>query len=140
MLNDKVQAITTETERTKKQTNIFGRKRTFTSDTPFQTKSFNNLIQGSAADVCLRALYLIQGEIEKQQLKSKIILAVHDSIVFDCKENEINALLRIIQNIMTNKALPSLYKQRLLFPVAVVVGNNYEDLKPLATIYKDEIH
>jgi DNA polymerase-1 len=139
MLNDKVQAITIETKRTKKQINIFGRKRIFANDTLFQTKSFNNLIQGSAADVCLRALYLIQGEIEKQQLKSKIILAVHDSIIFDCKKNEINTLLKVIQDIMTNKALPSLYKQRLLFPVAVVAGNNYEDLKPLATIYKDEI-
>ena len=138
-LNNKVQNVTKEAKRTKKQVNIFGRKRLFAEDTFFQTKSFNNLIQGSAADICLRALYLIQDKIEKQQLESKIILAVHDSIVFDCKENEINILLKIIQDIMTDEALPSLYKKRLLFSVAVESGNNYEDLELLATIYKDEI-
>ncbi len=40
---------------------------------------------------------------------------------------------------MTDKAIPTTYKQRLLFPVTVEVGNNYEDLVDIATIYKNEV-
>ncbi len=138
-LNNKVQSVIEEARRVKKQINIFGRKRIFSNDTLFQTKAFNNLIQGTAADICLRALYLIQDNIEEQQLKSRIILAVHDSIVFDCQNDELPALLDIIQDIMTDKAIPTTYKQRLLFPVTVEVGNNYEDLVDIATIYKNEV-
>jgi len=139
LLSVKIKEVTALARQTKKQINIFGRKRFFNDNTLFQTKAFNNLVQGTAADICLRALYLVQEKIKVQKLKSKVILAVHDSIVFDCKKNELDMILKIIQEIMTDAAIPSVYKQQILFPVLVQTGNNYEDLCDLKTIYKNEI-
>tara|TARA_R110000824_G_scaffold41627_9_gene123659 strand:- start:12386 stop:13786 length:1401 start_codon:yes stop_codon:yes gene_type:complete len=139
LLGIKIQEVTVLARQIKKQINVFGRKRFFNDNTLFQTKAFNNLVQGTAADICLRALYLVQEKIRLQKLESKIILAVHDSIVFDCKKNELDTILKIIQEVMTDAAIPNIYKQQILFPVLVQTGKNYEDLCDLKTIYKDEI-
>ena len=134
----KITNITKDVEQQRKIINLFGRKRIFKQETNFRTRGFNNYIQGIAADLCLRSLYLLQEKFEQNNLESKIILTVHDSIVLDCTKKEIKIIGQLIREVMTNTAIPSELQQFTHFPTTISFGNNYEDIKKFQTIYKDE--
>jgi DNA polymerase I len=66
--------------------------------------AMNAPIQGSAADLIKLAMLRIDEKITEQQLVSKLILSVHDELVFDVKADELNALIVLVQNAM-NQAM-----------------------------------
>ena len=47
--------------------------------------ALNTPIQGTSADIIKKAMVLIHNEMIRQNLKSKLIIQVHDELVFDCK-------------------------------------------------------
>ena len=65
-----------------------------------ERNAINAPIQGSAADMIKVAMIQIQNFIEKEKLKSKMILTVHDELVFDAHIPEINYLRDKINDIM----------------------------------------
>jgi DNA polymerase I len=70
-----------------------------------ERNAINAPIQGSAADMIKLAMIGIHQEMEKQPLRSKMILQVHDELVFDVHKEEISLMEKIIEKIMKN-ALP----------------------------------
>jgi DNA polymerase-1 len=70
-----------------------------------ERNAINAPIQGSAADMIKLAMISIHQEMEKQQFRSKMILQVHDELVFDIHKNEIETLKKMINDKMKN-ALP----------------------------------
>ena len=44
----------------------------------------------------------INKEFKKQNIKSKMILQVHDELVFDCLESELDKVIKIADDIMEN--------------------------------------
>jgi DNA polymerase I len=84
---------------------LFGRRRYFKnlSSKVFMLRSlderaaFNAGLQGSGADMIKQAMIEIQNEIETKNLKSKMVLQVHDELVFEVPENEIEEIKKIIQ-------------------------------------------
>jgi DNA polymerase I len=70
-----------------------------------ERNAINAPIQGSAADMIKLAMINIFREIEKQKLQSKMILQVHDELVFDVHKNETAEVQNIIEEQMKN-ALP----------------------------------
>jgi len=67
--------------------------------------AINMPIQGAAADMIKIAMINIHKELNKQKLKTKMVLQVHDELVFDAPKNEIEVVKPIIKELMEN-ALP----------------------------------
>ena len=67
-----------------------------------ERNAINAPIQGSAADMIKVAMIDIQKEFKKQNFKSKMILQVHDELVFDVEKSELETIKPIIENYMKN--------------------------------------
>ena len=66
-----------------------------------ERNAINSPIQGSAADMIKLAMIKIHQEMKKQHWESKMILQVHDELVFDAVESELPALKALILSCMT---------------------------------------
>ena len=85
-----------------------------------ERNAINAPIQGSAADIIKKAMIDVQSEIEKQNLKSKMLLQVHDELVFDMHKEEENVLKNLVKQNMENAV-------ELDVPIIVDlgIGNNW---------------
>jgi DNA polymerase-1 len=73
-----------------------------------ERNAINSPIQGSAADMIKMAMIKIHHEMKKGNWESKMILQVHDELVFDVVESEANDLEQLIVTCMVNAlALPN---------------------------------
>ena len=70
-----------------------------------ERNAINAPIQGSSADMIKIAMIGIHQELERLKMQSKMILQVHDELVFDAHLDELNELKSIVENKMVN-ALP----------------------------------
>ncbi|MEJ2636536.1 MAG: DNA polymerase I, partial [Calditrichia bacterium] len=77
--------------------------------------AINSIIQGSAADLIKLAMINIQRRLEKENLCTKMILQVHDELVFEVKAGELETLREMVRYEM-EKAIP------LDVPVKVDIG------------------
>ena len=77
-----------------------------------ERNAINSPIQGSAADMIKLAMIKIHGEMKKTNWESKMILQVHDELVFDAVEKELPALKALILKCM---------KEALVLPNGVPV-------------------
>ncbi|MEY4278483.1 MAG: hypothetical protein RL377_487, partial [Bacteroidota bacterium] len=66
-----------------------------------ERNAINSPIQGSAADMIKLAMIRVHQEMKKKTWESKMILQVHDELVFDAVESELPALKTLILNCMT---------------------------------------
>lgn len=80
-----------------------------------ERNAINAPIQGSAADMIKVAMINIYNELEKQNFKTKMLLQVHDELVFDVYKPELEIVKPIIEKLM-REALP------LSVPVEVGMG------------------
>ncbi|MEL6659904.1 MAG: DNA polymerase I [Bacteroidota bacterium] len=78
--------------------------------------AINTPIQGTAADMIKIAMLNVQKAIQEQGLQSKMILQVHDELVFDVHKDELERIKPIIEENMKN-ALPD-----LKVPIVVEMG------------------
>lgn len=85
-----------------------------------ERNAINAPIQGSSADMIKIAMIGIHQELERLKMQSKMIMQVHDELVFDAHLDELNALKAIVQEKMAN-AMP------LSVPVVVEMntGSNW---------------
>lgn len=58
--------------------------------------AMNTPIQGSAADIIKIAMIKMQARLEKEGLKTKMLLQVHDELIFEAPEEEIEILKQIV--------------------------------------------
>ncbi|MEK0422562.1 MAG: hypothetical protein RLZ95_472 [Bacteroidota bacterium] len=73
-----------------------------------ERNAINSPIQGSAADMIKLAMISVHQEMKKKKWESKMILQVHDELVFDAVEQELPALKELILSCMTGAmALPN---------------------------------
>lgn len=84
--------------------------------------AINMPIQGTAADMIKIAMLNIHNEMIKKKFKSKMVLQVHDELLFDAHKDEVEELRLIVKELMAN-ALP------LKVPVVVDtgIGDNWLD-------------
>ena len=80
-----------------------------------ERNAINAPIQGSAADMIKLAMINIHQEFQRMNLKSKMLLQVHDELVFDVYRPELETVKPVIERLMRD-ALP------LKVPVEVGVG------------------
>jgi len=67
-----------------------------------ERNAINAPIQGSAADIIKLAMIRIFKRFEKENLKAKMILQVHDELDFDVPQNEIEIVEKIVKEEMQN--------------------------------------
>ena len=65
-----------------------------------ERNAINAPIQGSAADVIKVAMVAVQKDIRERNLKSKMILQVHDELVFDVHSDEWETLEKLVKESM----------------------------------------
>ena len=65
-----------------------------------ERNAINAPIQGSAADVIKMAMISVYNAMKKQNVKSKMILQVHDELVFDVEKSEIDVMKKLIKEAM----------------------------------------
>ena len=65
-----------------------------------ERNAINAPIQGSAADIIKIAMININSELKKQSLKSKMLLQVHDELVFDVHKSEKDQIKDIVKTTM----------------------------------------
>jgi DNA polymerase I len=70
-----------------------------------ERNAINAPIQGSAADMIKMAMIKVHHHIKNEKMKSRMILTVHDELVFDAHETEIFELKNIVNELMVN-AMP----------------------------------
>jgi len=80
-----------------------------------ERNAINAPIQGSAADIIKMAMIHVEEALKEQDFKSKMLLQVHDELVFDVHKKEIDIFKRLIKDKMENALLLSV-------PLKVEVG------------------
>jgi DNA polymerase-1 len=84
--------------------------------------AINAPIQGGAADIIKRAMIAMPGVFNGDGLKAKMLLQVHDELIFEVPDNEIEATSRVVKKTMENAA-------HLDVPliVDIGIGHNWND-------------
>jgi len=70
--------------------------------------AINAPIQGSAADIIRRAMIRVPDALESNKLKAKMLLQVHDELVFEAPDKEADATCKVVSAVMEKAALPAL--------------------------------
>jgi DNA polymerase-1 len=67
----------------------------------------NARLQGTAADIIRRAMIHMEGELAKAKLSAQMLLQVHDELVFELPEGEVEATLPVIRRVMEDAPMPA---------------------------------
>jgi DNA polymerase-1 len=86
--------------------------------------AINSPIQGTAADIIKIAMINIDAEIEKRQLKSKMLLQVHDELIFEVEEDEIDTMKELVK-----RGMETVVELKVPLKVEMGFGVNWYDLK-----------
>jgi len=116
-------------------TNIFGRRIHLRgiNDKNFSVRSFqeraaiNAPIQGSAADIIRLAMIKIDKTLEKNKDDTKMLLQIHDELIFECKKKKENKIKRIIKDSMESVSGSEHHMFSIPLEVSISSGNNWGD-------------
>ena len=84
--------------------------------------AINAPMQGTAADLIKLAMIAVEDWLEKEQLKTKLLLQVHDELVFDVPMDEIELLQAKLPGLMCNVA-----ELKVPLVVSIGIGDNWEE-------------
>lgn len=114
-------------------TTLFGRRRYLPNlkSKNFALRSFaartamNSPIQGSAADIIKLAMLRVHAALRDQELKSKLLLQVHDELVLEVPEAELDQVARLLK-----KEMEQVWELDVPLVVDVYYGRNWRDTEP----------
>jgi len=72
-----------------------------------ERQAINAPIQGAAADIIKRAMIRVPDALKKAGLKSKMLLQVHDELLFEAPEGEVDNLIEVATDVMEGAAAPA---------------------------------
>ena len=95
---------------------IFGRRAHYPdiNSKSAQVRAFNERaainapIQGAAADIIRRAMIKMDDALKEAGLSAKMLLQVHDELIFELPENEVEKTTALVKNVMENATMPAL--------------------------------
>jgi DNA polymerase-1 len=87
-----------------------------------QRNAVNYPIQGSAADIIKKAMVRVFDEIRKEGLKSRLIMQVHDELIFEVPEEEKDAMERLVRREMEHAT-----SLRVPLKVDINYGRNWSE-------------
>ena len=86
--------------------------------------ALNTKIQGSAADILKMAMIKIDKLFRENNLKSKMLLQVHDELIFNVLNSERDITFKIVKDVMEN-----VYKLNVPLKVDISYGSNWYEAK-----------
>lgn len=86
--------------------------------------AMNTPIQGSAADIIKIAMIDMQNELEKRNLRSRMLLQVHDELIFEVPDEEMTLMKELVPKVMD-----SAVKLDVPLKVGAAWGNTWYDAK-----------
>ena len=86
--------------------------------------ALNTPIQGTSADIIKLAMVKVYDEFKKRNIKSKMIIQVHDELIFDTLEEELEEVKQIVTEIMEH-----VYTLEVPLKVDVNYGKNWFEAK-----------
>lgn len=86
--------------------------------------ALNTPIQGTSADILKKAMIEIDNIFTKENIKSKMLLQVHDELIFNVYNDEIDKVKEIVKDTMENT-----YKLSVPLKVSINTGNNWYEAK-----------
>ena len=88
--------------------------------------SINAPLQGTAADIIKRAMMRIPSALEKAKLKGRMLLQVHDELLFEVPDSEVEATGALVKKVMEGAALPA-YELSVPLIAEIGVGDNWAE-------------
>jgi len=70
--------------------------------------AINAPIQGSAADIIRRAMIRVEDALADSKLTAQMLLQVHDELIFEAPEKEVDETIKVVRHVMENAALPAI--------------------------------
>ncbi|MCO5063940.1 MAG: DNA polymerase I [Rhizobiaceae bacterium] len=67
----------------------------------------NARLQGTAADIIRRAMIRMDGALEQAGLSARMLLQVHDELIFEAMNDEVEAAIPVVRSVMEMAALPA---------------------------------
>ena len=127
--------ILVETRKTGMAKTLFGRIRPISeiNSTQVQLRNFaertalNSPLQGTAADLIKLAMISIDARLRKEKLAARMILQVHDELLFEAPLKEKAALEKLVQ-----EEMEGVYKLAVPLVVEVCTGPNWRDRRRLS--------
>jgi DNA polymerase-1 len=121
-----------ETRKTEMAKTMFGRIRPIPeiNSPQVQLRNFaertalNSPLQGTAADLIKLAMIAIDARLAREKFEAKMILQVHDELLFEAPEKETEELTELVRDEMEN-----VYKLAVPLVVEIGVGANWRDLE-----------
>ena len=86
--------------------------------------ALNTPIQGSSADILKKAMIEIYEEFKEKKLKSKMLIQVHDELVFNVLNDELDIVKEIVERIMENT-----YQLNVPLKVDIETGSDWYEAK-----------
>lgn len=133
-------AILTESAATGYARTILGRRRpiegiradSIHDSGPFRQRNLsertaiNTVIQGSAADLIKQAMLNLAARLRREESPAKMLLQIHDELVFDVPANQVESLAKVVREEMEHAL-----KVDVPLVVDLSVGDNWLDLESL---------
>jgi DNA polymerase-1 len=92
----------------------------------FEREAINAPIQGTAADIIKLAMLRLPEALAKAKLSARMLLQVHDELVFECPTDEVEATARTVRAMME-----SAFTLDIPLGVEVRSGKNWEEMRPV---------
>ncbi len=113
--------------------NIFGRRIHLRgiNDKNFSVRSFqeraaiNAPIQSSAADIIRLAMIKIDKVLDKDQNRAKMLLQIHDELIFECLKKDENEMKNLIKDVMVSISSSEHHSFSIPLEVSINSGNNW---------------
>jgi len=90
----------------------------------YERESVNSLFQGSASDLIKLSMNKIHKVIEDEKLNAKMLLQIHDELIFEAGEDEAEVLGERFKEIMEN-----IVELNIPLKSSINIGNNWSELK-----------
>jgi DNA polymerase-1 len=85
--------------------------------------AINAPVQGTSADIMKLAMIRLAAELQRKKMDSKMILQVHDELVFEAPDDEVKALAKLAHEVMANA-----YQLAVPLGVEVKGGKNWNEV------------
>ncbi len=90
----------------------------------YERESVNSVFQGSASDLIKLAMNKIAKTIKKENLRAKLLLQIHDELIFEVDEDVADELGKKFQSIMEE-----IYELHIPLKASLNIGDNWSELK-----------
>ena len=90
--------------------------------------AINAPVQGTSADIIKVAMVSLHQEMIRQRLKSKMLLQIHDELIFEVPDDEVEQMTSLVGELM-----PRALKLSVPIKVDIKIGNNWGDMSQTTT-------